>query len=119
MSEGAPFDRDQGDTIIDLLQQLVVWTKLVHRTQVAEWFLQVLDSDEKRLVYQYSDGERSVRELRELAGVSKALVSAWWRDWDQLGIMERSRGVPGRRQRMVSLEELGIEVSAPFQPEEE
>ena len=110
MRESGPLDKDQGHAIIDLLQELVVWTKLVYRTQVAEWFTQILDSDEKRIVYEYSDGERSVRELRELTGVSKALVSAWWRDWDQLGIMERTRRVPGRRQRMVSLEGLGIVV---------
>jgi hypothetical protein len=112
MKESGALDRDQGAVIIDYLHELVVWTKLVHRTHVAEWFTRILDSEEKRFVYQYSDGERSVRELGDLAGVSKALISAWWRDWDQLGIMEQSRRVPGRRRRMVSLDELGIEVPA-------
>jgi hypothetical protein len=119
MRESGALDKDQGDAIIDLLQELVVWTKLVHRAEVAQWFTQILDSDEKRLVYEYSDGERGVRELGKLTGASKALVSAWWRDWDQLGIMQQSRSVPGRRQRMVSLEELGIVVPpAPVRQEE-
>jgi DNA-binding MarR family transcriptional regulator len=110
MTDRTLLGREQGEALIALLQELVVWTKLVNRRNVAEWFLHILDSDEKRVVYEYSDGERGVRDLGELTGLSKALVSAWWRDWEQLGIMQKSQNVPGRRQRMVSLEELGIVV---------
>ena len=119
MSDGGPTDRDQAETIISLLRELVAWTKLANRPQAAERFMEILDSDQKRLVYQYSDGERGVRDLGRLSGVSKDLVSAWWRDWEELGIVEQSSSVPGRRQRMLSLEALGIQVPAvPKQGEE-
>lgn len=110
MSEAKPIDRDQVEVIISLLRELVAWTKLANRPQLAERFMEILDSDQKKVVYEYSDGKRGVRDLSRLARVSKAVVSAWWRDWDELGIMELSPRVPGRRQRIVSLEALGIEV---------
>lgn len=110
MTEEKPIDRDQVEAIISLLRELVAWTKLANRPQVAERFTEILDSDQKKLVYEYSDGKKGVRDLSRLTRVSKDLVSAWWRDWDELGIMEQSKSVPGRRQRMVSLRAVGIEV---------
>jgi len=110
VTQEKPIDRDQVEAIIGLLRELVAWTKLANRPQVAERFTEILDSDKKKLVYEYSDGERGVRELSRLARVSKDLIRAWWRDWDELGIMEQSGGVRGRRQRMVSLRAVGIEV---------
>lgn len=119
MSNGGPIDGDQAETIISLLRELVAWTKLAIRPQVAERFTEILNSDQKRLVYEYSDGERGVREVSRLTRVSKNLVSAWWQDWDELGIMEQSQSVAGRRQRMVCLRALGIQVPALPKQEEE
>lgn len=95
---------------IRLLRELVTWTKLATRPQVAERYMEILDSDEKKLVYEYSDGQKGVREIEDITGVNKALISMWWRDWDALGIMEQSPIVSGRRRRIISLETLGIEV---------
>ncbi len=110
MSNSISMEKEQVDAIVKLLGELLAWTKLAYRPQVAEHFVEILDSDQKKLVYEYSDGQNGVREIEELTGVNKAIVSGWWRDWDKLGIMEQSPSVPGRRQRMVSLETLGIEV---------
>jgi len=103
--------------VVGLLRDLVAWIKLEARPRAAARLASILDSDEKKLVYQYSDGTRGVRELSVLTGVDKNTISTWWGDWDGLGIMEQAKTWKGRRQRMVSLEDVGIEV--PTLPEKE
>jgi len=110
MSKAISIEKEEVRAIVDLLRELLAWTQLAYRPQVAQRFVEILDSDQKKLVYQFSDGERGVREIEELTGVNKAFISMWWRDWDALGIMEQCPTVVGRRRRIISLEALGIEV---------
>lgn len=112
MNKAISIQKEEVQAIVDLLRELLMWTRLAYRPQVAKRFVEILDSDQKRLVYEYSDGERGVREIEELTGVNKAIVSSWWADWDAQGIVEQSKAWKGRRQRLISLEELGIEVPA-------
>ena len=100
------FEKD----VVELLSQLLAWIKLEARPRAAARLADILDSDEKKLVYQYSDGTRGVREVGDITGVDKNAVLTWWKDWDKRGIMEQATAWKGRRQRLISLEELGIEV---------
>jgi len=113
MSKAISIEKEEVQAIVHLLRELLTWTQLAYGPQVAKRFVEILDSDQKKLVYEYSDGQNGVREIEELTGVNKALISMWWRNWDKLGIMEQSPDVPGRRQRIVRLEALGIEVPPP------
>ncbi|TKJ30765.1 MAG: hypothetical protein CEE40_03645 [Chloroflexi bacterium B3_Chlor] len=97
-------------TVVELLTELLAWTKLEARPRAAARLADILDSDEKKLAYQYSDGRRVVREISQLTGVDKNTISTWCREWDGLGIMEQAKTRKGRRQRLVSLESVGIEV---------
>lgn len=112
MSKAISIDREEVQAIVDLLRELLTWAQLAYRPQVAEHFVEILDSDQKKLVYEYSDGKRGVRAIEELTGVNKAIVSSWWADWEAQGIVEQSKAWKGRRQRLISLQELGIEVPA-------
>lgn len=103
--------------VVDVLTELLAWTKLEARPRVAARLSEILDSNEKKLVYEYSDGTRGVREISERIGVDKNTVSTWWKEWDGLGVMEQATSRRGRRQRLVSLEDVGIEV--PAMPREE
>jgi len=71
------------------------------------------------MVYEYSDGTRGVREVSEMIGVDKNTVSTWWNEWDGLGVMEQAASRKGRRQRLVSLEQVGIEIPNLPRKEEE
>lgn len=104
----AAFERE----VAGLLRELSAWIKLEARPRAAARLADILDSDEKKLVYQYSDGTRGVREVGDITGVDKNTVLTWWKDWDKRGIMEQATAWKGRRQRLVSLEDVGIEVPA-------
>jgi hypothetical protein len=98
--------------VLRLLTEMLAWTKLEARPRVAARLSEILDSPEKRIVYEYSDGTKGVRQISEITGVDKNTVSNWWGEWDALGVMEQSTTRKGRRQRLVSLENVGIEVPA-------
>lgn len=98
--------------VLELLTELLAWTKLEARPRVAARLAEMLDSREKKMVYQCSDGTRGVREISEMTGVDKNTVSNWWGEWDALGVMEQATTRKGRRQRLVSLEDVGIEPPA-------
>lgn len=96
--------------VVELLTELLAWTKLEARPRVAARLAEILDSHEKKVVYEYSDGTRGVRQISEMTGVDKNTVSNWWGEWDALGVMEQATTRKGRRQRLVPLEHVGIEV---------
>lgn len=95
--------------IRDLLQELVDWTKLTTRYEARQRLQGILDTDVKVRVYELTDGKHSVREIAGLAPANKDVISAWWREWDALGIVEQVPGGRGRRRKIISLEALGIE----------
>jgi hypothetical protein len=100
--------------MVTLLTELLAWTKLEARPRVAARLAEILDSREKKMVYEYSDGTRGVREISQMSGVDKNTVSNWWAEWDALGVMEQAIARKGRRQRLVSLDDVGIEAPAPM-----
>jgi hypothetical protein len=104
--ERAGFERE----VVGSLRELLAWIKLEARPRAAARLVEILDSAEKKLVYEYSNGTRGVREVGEITGVDKNVVLTWWKEWDGLGIMEQATAWKGRRQRLVSLEDVGIEV---------
>ena len=95
--------------IVHLLEQILRWTKTGAIMQLKPSIQETLQSDEAKLVYEYSDGERSTREIGKLAGVSHATVKNYWEKWSELGIVEPTEKYEGGRfRRLCSLRELGI-----------
>jgi hypothetical protein len=95
--------------IIRLLEQILRWTKTGAIMQLKPSIQETLQSDEAKLVYEYSDGEKSTREIGKLAGVSHVTVKNYWEKWSELGIVEPTEKYEGGRfRRLGSLRELGI-----------
>lgn len=66
------------------------------------------------MVYELSDGEKSIRDLEKITNVSRSKVSLLWRRWYNMGIMERSEKYEGKRMRKsFSLSDVGIDVELP------
>ena len=99
------------DEIIQLLRELVRWTRFQGMLKVKEILLDTLKSDEEKLVYHYSDG-RGSQEVADLAGFkSHKTVLDYWKKWAKLGLMEPIRVRGGiRYRRAFSLPDFGIEV---------
>jgi transposase len=59
-----------------------------------------------RKAYEASDGKATVREVADIAGVSKSAVAGWWGRWRAMGIGIELDG--GRVKHLVSLKNLGL-----------
>jgi hypothetical protein len=96
--------------IAESLHELVSWTRIIGYKTVKEMLESLLDTDEKRLVYYWTDGQRSVTEVQKMTGVNARFISEWGQEWERVGIVEQSRlsKIKGRRQRVFDLTAFGI-----------
>ena len=93
------------------LGQLLKWARFAGMQQLRDILAENLDDDTLMLIYEYSDGERSTREIAKLVGVkSNRTVSNYWTKWRALSIVEPSPKREGRFQRICSLEAVGLTV---------
>jgi len=99
------------DKMIELLEELVKWTRVTSIPNVKKLLLEILTSPEEKIAYQESSGKTSSREVAKQANVSQFTVGKWWKKWIKAGIAE---SVPARRapraKLIFSLEDFGIEV---------
>jgi len=93
------------------LDQLLKWTRFAGMQQLRNILTYNLTNDMQMLIYEYSDGKKSTREVAELVGVkSNQTVANYWKKWSSLGIVEPSTEHQGRFQRICSLAEVGLTV---------
>lgn len=95
---------------IRLLQKLVTYTKLANYGDIRSRLMAVLDSDEKKRVFEATNGDNSIRDIASDTNVNIASISEWWNEWQREGIVEESKEVRGRRRKIVSLSEFGVEI---------
>ena len=96
------------------LGQLLKWARFAGMQQLRNILTNILTNDTQMLIYEYSNGKRSTREIAELAGVgSNQTVINYWKRWSSLGIVESSQKYQGRFQHICSLEEVGLTVPPP------
>lgn len=99
--------------LIDLLSEILKWTKFIGKQQLRTLLLNTLQDDVEKIIYELSDG----KSLREIASISKAngysvgkdTINNYWNKWAPLGIVEPSSRFKGRYERIVSLKEVGID----------
>lgn len=99
------------DRMIELLEELVKWTKVTSIPRVRQLLLEILRSPEERIAYHSSDGERTSREVGRISNVSHMTIANWWKTWIRAGIAEPVSVRGGERaKRIFSLDDFGIEV---------
>lgn len=87
------------------------WTKLLGMGQLKSIFEQNLRDDSEKLVYELSDGERSIRDIEKITNVSRTKIATLWKKWFNMGIMEKSTKYEGKRmKRSFSLSDVGIDI---------
>ena len=107
LNEKVAFDKQ--DKVIELLEEILKWTRLQGVQNAKDVLLDALKSDKEKVAYHYSDG-RSSTEVAKICGVSGMTVTNYWRRWFTLGIAQSSLKYKGRFERAFSLEDLGIEI---------
>ena len=97
------------DQIVDLLKEILKWTRFSNIREVRTVLMSILDTEQKRLIYGLSDGKRGSVEIARATKVSSSTVRRYWQSWARLGIMEPV-GVRGglRYKRTFELEDFGF-----------
>lgn len=99
---------------VTLLREILKWTKFSGMKGVKEVLDNAVNTDQKKIVYQLSDGSKSSVEIGGLAKCSDKTVRNYWKVWLKQALGD-TIGVRGgdRFKRAFDLEEFGIEVQVP------
>lgn len=99
-----------GDDALRELQEQTRWLRLLGVQQLRPLLQSLLTTPTQRLIYELSDGLRSVRDIGSLAKVGSATVSRLWNQWAAQGVAAASDRYPGRARHLMKLSDLGMEV---------
>ena len=95
--------------VIKLLEEVLKWQKFQGFVRLKEVLLANIKTDKEKIIYELSNG-LSTKEIASKSMVSHVTVYNYWQKWSKLGIVEPSKKYKGRYERMISLEDIGIEV---------
>ncbi|MGD0405915.1 MAG: hypothetical protein ABSB10_04615 [Candidatus Bathyarchaeia archaeon] len=96
---------------IELLEELVKWTKVTSIPQVRDILEKNLKTPKERVLYKFSDGKKTTKELSDISGIYSGDISNLWKKWTREGIAEQIPSQGGSRgNSLFSLEDFGIDV---------
>jgi hypothetical protein len=98
---------DPQERIIELLEELVVWTRLSGREGLRALLLSTLVDPKHKRAYEATDGKKTQSDVAEFSGLSQPRVSALYQRWARLGIIYERES---RYSHVVSLVDVGIDV---------
>jgi hypothetical protein len=101
---------------LQVLQEILKWTKFSGMKNVKATLESVLDTPQKRLAYQLSDGNHSREQVQTASGIKgNETMSEMWKGWARGGLgesIEIRKGMK-RFKRSFDLNDFGIEYSKP------
>src|SRR6267143_4758618 len=92
------------------LNEVGKWVRFQNAPRIRDVLLKELDTPQKKVAFELSDGEHSRRDIAKELGLDDDTVRTWWDKWFQLAVVKESEKRKGRPQKIVSLGEIGIEV---------
>jgi len=100
----------QNNERTQLLREILKWIKFAGMKDVKDVLNSVLDTDQKKLVYQLSDGSKGTVEVGKATGIaSTSTISRYWKSWVKLGLGENVSVKGGERfKRAFDLEDFGF-----------
>ena len=78
---------DKTDRIINLLEEILKWTRFEGTEKVRTVMDSELDDDTKKLIYHLSDGESSPK-IAKIVKTDPSTVRDYWKKWAKKGIMK-------------------------------
>lgn len=97
------------DRIIELLEEILKWTGFEGNQRVKEVLLDELDTDDKKIAYELSDGRSSPDIAKEVDVIDKTIRN-WWKKWVKRSIAEIHPSYSKRIRKIFLLGDFGIEV---------
>lgn len=92
--------------VIDLLEELVAWTRFANRDTLIGALNEILADDKHLMAYDLSDGSRTQVDIASATGLAQSTISALWVKWRRLGI---AREKNGRVSHLVRPGDIGLE----------
>lgn len=92
-----------------ILGDILKWTRFQNLPRLKEVLEKELDDQNKKLVFEYTDGQKSLRKVSDETSVPVPTIQGWWNRWYNLGILEPSEAWKGRLKKICSLKDVGIE----------
>lgn len=93
------------------MREILKWIRFAGAKEVKGILISTLDTDQKKLMYHLSDGEKGSVEIANAANTSDRTVRRYWESWVRLGIVESMKVRGGERyKKTFNLEDFGIEV---------
>jgi|GEM_PF-782037 len=92
------------------LKEILKWTRFENISKLKEILEKELDTDEKRLAYESTDGANGLKEVATVSGVPLPTVGTWWQKWFRLGLVTESEERKGRMVKIVSLDDVGAKI---------
>ena len=103
--------KNQSSEQIEILREILKWIKFAGAKEVKAVLIGALDTEQKRLIYHLSDGNKGSVEIAKAAGTSDTTVRRYWASWARQGIVESLRVRGGERyKKSFELEDFGIEI---------
>lgn len=96
------------DSIENTLAEILKWTRFANIPKLKETLENELDTDEKKLAYENSNGENTLKDLAPICGAPYGTITNWWPRWYRLGIMTEIETRKGRMKKIISLTDIGI-----------
>jgi len=105
-----PEDKEISPDTAQILSEILRWSRFENFPKLRKILLDNLKTDQEKLVYELTNGENSRSDVAKQTGVPDSTVRNWWEKWYNLGILEPSGKRKGRPQKIMALEDMGIEV---------
>ena len=101
----------QNDEQTELLKEILKWIRFAGMKGVKDQLEATLETDQKKTVYQLSDGSKTIADINEITGVSTGSISGYWQKWVKLGLGVKIAVKGGDRfKRSFDLEDLGVKI---------
>ena len=98
------------DMLNSTLKEILKWSRFQNLPKLKEVLEKELDDQSKKLVFENTDGQKSMRQVSVESAVPIPTIQGWWNRWYNLGILEPSETWRGRLRRICSLRDVGIEM---------
>lgn len=98
------------DMLNSTLKEILKWSRFQNLPKLKEVLEKELDDQSKKLVFENTDGQKSMRQVSVESAVPVPTIQGWWNRWYNLGILEPSETWRGRLKRICSLRDVGIEM---------
>lgn len=90
-----------------ILNEILKWERLQGMHILREILPRVLDTKQKRSVYEMTNGENTSRGISKRVEASNATISNWWNQWLSQGIVTKE----GKKfKKLISLKDFNIEL---------